>query len=222
MRRKHYMLVGGPIAVGLITVVAILVLTEAVGPANSTPTATPATAQQRQEFSDLIQRYWQVFFHGWTTGDLSQFPTVFFNDPSEHFNTHTQQELTRQGGTVATILAKRSLRPGEGRTGMLSAQMADVLDRRQSVQLWDAAQNKAASEGRQATLDDMPDGRIPVFAPENWVEKKVFLTQAFVNGDHATAVYVFDNPDSPLLYHVDLIQVEGSWYVTNYWVTGNP
>jgi hypothetical protein len=104
--------------------------------------------------------------------------------------------------------------------------MAEILFRRGSSAAWATAVARATAEGRNPTLSDMPDGLPPSMPVQtsDWVEKdKIFIKHAVIRGEnHASFVYVFDNPDSSLFYHMDVTRVDGRWYISKDWTTGNP
>lgn len=184
---------------------------------------TPATQAQRQEFVVLIQRYRRVFFDGWVAGDLSAFPTVFYNDPVEDLSPHLREMIRVHRATVDAVLARATSGPVGARDGLLAAEMGEVLERRASDAEWQAAEAAAGAQGRTATLADVASGQPPIMTPRpsDWIEKQIFITGARVRGDRASVTYVVDRGSS-LFFHLHLKQVGGQWYLTNGWVTGNP
>ncbi|HET7034127.1 MAG TPA: hypothetical protein VFI42_00445 [Thermomicrobiaceae bacterium] len=175
----------------------------------------PATEVEQQQVVTLIHRYERVFFDGWVSGDLSAFPTVFYNDADEHLSPHWRSVMAAHQPEVTAILRQSHTGPIGASDGLLSAEMSDVLARRASDARWQEA---------EATLADVPGGQPPVITPRpgDWVDKQIFITEAVVFGDRTIVTYVLDSPDSTLRFHLHLLQVGGQWYLTNYGVTGSP
>jgi hypothetical protein len=196
--------------------------------AASSPAAEPtvaATAEQQQAFLSLVQLKRRVFFEGWLTGDLSKFPEVYYNDSQYPPNDHDQGLINDHRIEIDALFAESPTGPIGAPTGELSTNMAEVLWRRGSSAAWEAAEAKAKAEGRAPTLKDMPDGQPPVMPvqPSDWVEKQIFIKDAVVTGgDHASFIYLLDTPTSPLFYHIDATNVNGHWYISKDWTTGNP
>ncbi len=162
---------------------------------NAPDPGLPASPEQRHVFLTLIQQYQRVFFDGWMTGDLSNFPAVFYNDPAYPPNSLVKQLILRHREEIDADIASATAGPVGARTGELAAQMADVITRRQSS----------------------------AFGASAWIEKTIFIENATLQGErHATVVYVVDSPDSTLLFHLHLTNVDGTWYISDMWTTGNP
>jgi hypothetical protein len=185
----------------------------------------PASAEQEQAFTSLIQRYRWVFFDGWVSGDLSQFPSVFCNDLAYPPNAFFRSLIADHRDEIDADLDATNSGPVGAPTGELAAQMADVITRRESQAQWSAAVATATAEGRAPTLQDMPDGQPPAYTPSGneWMEKTIFTKEATIHGsNHATVVYVYDSPSSHLYFHLHLTKVAGAWYISDSWTTGNP
>lgn len=172
----------------------------------------------------LIQRYDRIFFEGWVTGDLSQFPTLFYNDPQYPPNSTRQDLVNAHRAEIDSILVKNPSGPVGSRTGELASEMADVISRRTSDAAWKAAQAKARAEGRNPSPNDMPDGRPPVMTPQesDFVHNTFYITDAEIHGDvHAKVTYVIGDPNSTLFFNWELTKVNGQWYISKYWTSGN-
>ena len=222
MFSKRRVLIGSPIAFIAIVAIAWYIIVGAASP-NAEP-ITPATAEQKQEFLSLIQKYDRTFFEGWVTGDLSQFPTVFYNDPRYPPDSIHQDWVDAHRADIDVILAKDPSGPVGSSTGELASEMADVISRRGSDAAWNAAQTKARAEGRNPTLKDMPNGQPPVMTPQesDFVQNTFYITDAEIQGGvHAKVSYVIGDPDSPLFFNLELTKVNDQWYISKYWTTGN-
>jgi hypothetical protein len=217
--KRRMIFLASPIVVTMLVLVAWYLV---VGAAND---GMPATEGQKQDFLSLIRRQERTFFEGWVTGDLSEFPAVYYNDPHDKPNGHRQDLVKTYRDEIDAILADTDSGPVGGRSGELAAQMADVLWRRQSDVQWQAAVATATAEGRNPTLSDMPDGNPPATTPQqsDWVEQPIFIVYAMIQGEtHASVIYVLGDGDPTPQYHLDLTNVNGTWYVSKDWVTGNP
>jgi len=193
--------------------------------AGKTEPGTPASAAQQQAFLSLIRQQERTFFVGWVTGDLSGFQAVYYNDPKYRPSGRFQDLIKANRDEIDAVLVSTHSGPVGARIGELAARMADVLSRRGSDVQWQAAVATATAEGRIPTLSDMPDGEPPAMTPQlsDWIEKQFFIKHATIQGEtHASVIYVLDSPDSTLLFHLDLTNVGGQWYISKDWTTGNP
>ena len=223
MFTKRNALLGSPIAIVAIVAIMWYMLAGASSP-NAEPT-TPATSEQKQAFMTLIQQYDRTFFEGWVTGDLSQFPTVFYNDPQYPPDPTYQKLVDAHRTDIDAILGKEPTGPVGSSTGELSSEMADVISRRASNAAWEVAQTTARAAGRNPTLKDMPNGEPPILTPQesDFVQNTFYITDAEIQGDtHAAVAYVIGDPNETLFYHFELTDVDGKWYISKYWMTGNP
>ena len=222
MFTRRRLLLSSQFVAVLIMVMALYSVVGAFSPA--TELTVRASAEQQQEFLSLVHANERVFFDAWLTGDLSKFPEVYYNDPEYPPNDLHRALIKDNRAEIDATLSQARNGPIGAQTGELSAQMAEILWRRGSSAAWDVAVARATAEGRAPTLSDMPDGNPPVMPvqPSDWVEHQFFIKAAVIRGgNHASLVYVLDEADSTVLYHIDATNVDGRWYISKNWTTGH-
>lgn len=186
MNPKRLLLLGSILLIGLIVVGwRQHVDAQAVPP-------TPATVAETKEFELLIQRARRITFDAWAAGDLSLFPTIFYNDPAVTLEPGYLAVIKRHRAAVETALANAQPGPRGTGSGFLSYEVAYTLEAR-------------GDPHRRAF----------------WTEQAVYVQEALLQGDQATVTYTM-NPKATLLYHARLSRVAGQWYISNLWTTGQP
>src|SRR6185437_2637705 len=172
MVSKRRVLLCGQFVVVLIVVMALYAVAGAFSPA--TELTLPATVEQQHAFLALVQAQDRVFFDAWMTGDLSKLPEEYYNDPEYPPNNRYHDLISDHRAEIDAVLTQARNGPIGAETGELSAQMAEILWRRESSAAWETAVARATAEDRAPTLSDMPDGQPPVMPvqPSDWVENQ--------------------------------------------------
>lgn len=184
---------------------------------DATPSpGTPASIEQVAMFEDLLRLDERISFDAMVTGDLSRFATIYYNDPTVSLNPEYRSQIDRAGSVATDIVASLSDGPKGSNTGYLTARVAGAVLYRDNVSAWQTVLERAADEGRQPSIADMPNNEVP-YEPkmaDQWVDVPFYVYDVFVNGDRATATLSYAAPedaDSAYIYH--FIQVDGRWLI---------
>lgn len=160
------------------------------------PAPVPATADQVNTFEGLIQRERRVVFDAANSGDVSLFPTIYYNDATVSLDPGYVALFTKHRQAVDAALARAQPGPKGAATGFLSYKMAYIIAMREQPGVGTATQT--------------------------WQEQPIFVQEASIQGDHATVTYTFHPTKATYFYHVYFTQVNGQWYISNRWNTGQP
>jgi hypothetical protein len=184
------------VAVALPGVIVAIVLEITYG-ANASvvlSTATPVSiaisnsgSSDDAAIKDVIVRSYSVRADALTSGDISQFPTVFINDPSVPLKAENADFLKkvrdRYGNAVQPITGD----------GLLAYESAKVLDRHQNLAPFQHIEATAKAEGRILTPQELRsvtqvDGNPPAAIVKGG-QANVVLTNVVINGNHAVVTY---------------------------------
>ncbi|MGA7669189.1 MAG: hypothetical protein WBW04_02130 [Nitrolancea sp.] len=191
-----------------VLLVGLLVLGRTDLSAAEVPPGVPATSEQTAEIASLLRRQERAVFNSLTTGAMTDFPTIFYNDPTIPLGDGSKSAIA-QVGTKAIDETMAELTPGPagGRTGMLSAQIAAGIE-------------------RQHELADMrADGSIPPspLSPSDWVDVPFDVFDVLIQGNHATAKLAYGSHEqSEVIDQFTFTQVQGQWYISGVQTMNNP
>ena len=120
-----------------VLLVGLLVLGRTDLSAAEVPPGVPATSEQTAEIASLLRRQERAVFNSLTTGAMTDFPTIFYNDPTIPLGDgsksaiaqvgtkaidETMAELTPgpAGGQDRDVISSRSRRESNGNTNSLT------------------------------------------------------------------------------------------------------
>lgn len=191
------------------------------------PPSQQATQTQKTEFLALYQKYQSIYSTARATGDVSAFPTLFYNDPAfviSELAPDCIPIIARYSDQIASVLLTHGAESQVPTPGLLSCQIADIFYLHESSSAWEAIQTQAVSEGHPPSISDLPDGLEPVDLPSQLGQSKaieVAIQSATVQGNHATVKYSVPAYGS-LYEHMLLTERDGTWYISGIWTSGNP
>lgn len=191
------------------------------------PAASPATAEQKAELTSLLRREERAVFTSLVSGDLHEFPTIFYNDPSVPLSTGFKDAMTRVGpDAIAQAIATAANGPRGSGEGFLSARVALAIERQRQLAAWNEATAKAAAEGRRPSAADLPPGMSPPANPlsaSEWVDVPFDIYDVMIQGDHATAALAYGSRDqSEVVDTYTFTRVDGHWYISGVNSAINP
>ena len=208
MRERHPAATLKLVASAALLLVSLLFLRQADLSAADSPPAVPATSEQTAELTSLLRRQERAIFNSLTAGDLSDFPTIFYNDPTVPLGDRFKSAISQVGAeAIDGTMARLTPGPVGDRTGFLAAQIAGGIE-------------------RQHELADMhADGSIPAspLSPSDWVDVPFDVFDASIQGDHATAKLAYGSREqSEMIDLYTFTRVNGQWYVSGVRTTNNP
>ena len=171
------------------------------------PPGVPATSEQTVEITSLLRRQERAVFNSLTMGAMTDFPTIFYNDPTIPLEDGFRSAIA-QVGTEAITETMAGLEPGPvgGRSGMLSAEIAAGIE-------------------RQHELADMQaGGSIPPspLSPSDWVDVSFDVFDVLIQGNHATAKLAYGSREqSEVIDQFSFTQVQGQWYISGVQTMNN-
>lgn len=207
-------------------IVAVLVYNEQ-GDAAPEP-QNEANPKAFPELLDLVHRDLRVTFESRVTGDFSLFPTIYYNDPTVRMHADYQDVMREYGAEAQAGLQSIGGEGNGGDSGYLTARIASVLSRESSIAAWENAQQQALAEGRKATLDDLPDGNLPIERPslDDWVGTTPILHDVRVGDTTASAKAAAGDPrGGGQILSYKFVKVEGQWFISymeSSWSQGDP
>lgn len=185
------------IGVGIIIAATLLLIGNGWYVALAQPPApVPATAEQVNAFEGLIQRERRVVFDAANSGDVSLFPTVYYNDATVALDPGYVALLTKHRLAVDAALARTQPGPRGAATGFLSYETAYLIAMREQPGMRTGA--------------------------KTWQDQQIYIREASLQGDHAAVSYTFQPTRATFCYHVYFTRVNGQWYISNRWNTGRP
>lgn len=176
-----------------------------------------ADSDEAKMFEALLRKDERMLFEAMVNGDVSQFPTLYYNDPRVDLNDDFDAILERSGNRANGLIASLAAGPVGAENGYLTAQVAIILERQDNIEAWEAAQRKAAAEGREPTLADMPNGEIPYVkkTEDQWVDVPFYVFDVKIDGDQATAKLTYEPPETAaMVLTYSFTQVDGRWYIS--------
>lgn len=202
----------------IVLVVAVLIQQE-ISTAEQVvqPEPVAATEEQLKEFEELLRVDERVTFQALVTGDITEFPKIYYDDPTVTLNSDYHVAIEKAGDRIQsalTLLEPTSIGNGQG---YLSARTAIIINRQDNLAAWEKAQAEAAAENRIATLADMPNGEMP-YEPkfeDQWVDVPFYVFDGKMWDDHATVKLTYEPPASAALISTYVFtQVDGRWYIS--------
>jgi hypothetical protein len=173
----------------------------------ATTTPNPATIDQ---LKTLVKRYYELTGNAARTFDVSQFHTVYVNDPSISLSTeqadYIKQIQTREGNTVKDL---------DGH-GMLAFWVARFTDWKRGAENLEQLQAKAEARGQHALngadvqalkATGQPVG--PARRTDVAVKTRIRFDKVIVNGTQADVVF----DDGQALVHEFLVKTKDGWKI---------
>ncbi len=193
------------IAIVLVVVTVALVLVSASSPAStSTPwptlkaSATPDPADIAA-IKTLVDNYFDITGEAAGTFDLSQFPTLFIDDPAIALDNNQTTFVTGIGARV---------------TGFLSYELAFFTDWKQGAEKLEKLQAQLKAEKRAITADDIKSISGPFGSPPSRRQEPMHKTRLVFNSftiDGSRAIVEYDSPS--ILQKMFLIKVKDGWRI---------
>ncbi|MDI3340019.1 MAG: hypothetical protein QJR03_05760 [Sphaerobacter sp.] len=226
MRRRHMAVIGA--AVVLLGLVMLARPDRGAGRDAVRPDpGVPATAEQVAAFEALLRREERAMFNMLVYGDMHEFPTIYYNDPTVELP-ESFDWVVRRVGMEAIGAALAGLAPGPrgAETGILSARVALGIERQRQLDAWKQAQAKAAAEGRHPTAADLPEGVEPPanpLSPTEWVDVQFDVFDVSIQGDLATAKLAYGSrTQSEVIDVYTFTRVDEQWYISGVETIRNP
>jgi hypothetical protein len=181
--------------------------------------ADSATGDQEHALVAVFRRFERIMFDAMVTGDASEFPTVFYNDPTVTLSSEYVSLQTKHRPAVDAILEEaRGRGPIGAQEGYLSAKIAEIVEYNEHANAWEEAKALALREQRRPTIQDLPNGMQPIERKlaDQWVDVEVYIHDPLIQGEQALATFSFgtDKREGTLL-HMTFTRIEGQWYVTS-------
>jgi hypothetical protein len=159
---------------------------------------------EAKEIMNTIERAYEIEAQAALTFDLTDFPTVFINDP----------RFPASPGTLETV-RQLTNNPSLKSAGWLDYKIAFYSWRRDATLHLEAVFEKAKKENRGLTDEEKaslidPYGRTAPARAEGPIKLiPLKFTSINVNGDIATAIV----NDGPTITQITLVWVDGQWYI---------
>lgn len=191
--------------------VVLVAAADATGPTSG----RAATPEEIAQLEAAYRRHERIYFDALVTGDVSLFPAVYYNDPEVPLPEGYLQSLDQAGAAVDAALAHAMPGPDGASVGFLSAKVAEVLNIHRAL------------DARAPGEDSYP---VEPRTHDPWVDVPATLLNVKIDGDHATADIVYATAEQlawlgdqpiPLIEHHVFTRIDGQWYVSAAWTTGN-
>ena len=222
---------GQVLALGL-ALIGIVILTGFGGARLLSEPSSPKSLEPAEVdlVRQLIQRYQRVHAQASVTGDVSKYPSVFYNDPAfdlaeytpgcfplvEDENTETQEILTE-------------IAPDQvgGQPGMLSCMIAEMVSYHRNVSAWAAEVARAEAEERAPSPGNLDGGVTPMEAARHadadavasWEGPRHIIEAVYLDASHIRFAYA----EAPLeetpevIFNFLITSVNGDWSISAMW-----
>lgn len=195
----------------------------------------PASAKELnpdevEHFRQLVQRYQTVYAHASVTGDVSEYPSVFYNDPTFDLKEYTPgcfPLIDDEKSETDAILSQFDSRPKGSDTGLLSCMIAEMVSYHRNVDAWQAEVDQAKAEGRNPSASNLDEGIVPMepAQPEDaaqtasWDGPKHVIEAVYLDDSHVRFTYaeIPVEEDPGIVYHLLFTHVDGSWLISAIW-----
>ena len=217
------------IGVALAATACVLTIVACARAGPTEPTALPAASPPVQaELIALIRAENRILFDAIVSGDPSRYPTVYYNDPTVKMHPDYEYSLSLYGDEARATLATLSGGPIGAQDGYLTARIASLIYGDRNTAAWEAAIATAEAEGWQPSIDDLPEGFVPMerVTADRWIEPDYHLFDVRASADRGSAKVAFGPPEAGgqvLTYQ--FVRVGGRWYVSyseSTWSQGEP
>lgn len=214
-------------ALAVVASIAVTALWLGGGSAHPAP-LPPASPADHAELAALVRAEHRILFDAIVSGDPALFPTVYYNDPTVKLHPDYQYSLSLYGDEARATLAALSGGPIGAEDGYLTARIASLIYGERNTVAWEAVVATAAAEGRQPSIDDLPEGFSPMerVTADRWIEPDYHLFDVRASADRGSAKAAFGPPEvggQVLVY--EFARVDGRWYVSyseSSWSQGEP
>jgi hypothetical protein len=197
--------------VALIAVLGIIYGASAEGSSSTTTpisiTVSNVGASDPDAIKDLIVRSYSVRTAALKSGDVSQLPSVFADDPSVPLSADRADLVGK-----VRIRYGKAAQPING-NGWLSFESAKVLDRQQNLDALNRVQATANAQGRALTAGELHsvtqvDGNLPAPAIVDHPQQ-VILNDVAITGNRAEVTF----DDGAITYRATLISTPSGWRI---------
>jgi len=214
------------IVVAIACVIVIVAYTER-GTAEPPPLPSAGLTEQAA-FAELVRTEQHVLRDAIASGDPALYPTVYYNDPTVKMHPDYEYSLSLHGDEARATLATLSGGLIGATDGYLTARIASLIYGERNTAAWESAIATAEAAGRQPSIDDLPDGFVPMerVTADRWIEPDYHLFDVRAAGDRGSAKVAFGPPEAGgQVLSYDFERVEGRWYVSyseSSWSQGDP
>ncbi len=189
------------------------------------PGAPPAV---QAELAALVRAENRILFDAIVSGDPSRYPTLYYYDPTVKMHPDYEHSLSLYGDEARATLATLSGGPIGAQDGYLTARIASLIYGERNTAAWEAAIATASAEGRQPSIDDLPEGFSPMerVTADRWIEPGYHLFDVRASADRGSAKVAFGPPEAGgQVLSYQFARVDGRWYVSyseSSWSQGDP
>ena len=207
--------------------IAVTALWLRAGSAQPAP-LPPASPADHAELATLVRAEQRILFDAIVSGDPALFPTVYYNDPTVKMHPDYLYSLRLYGDEARATLATLAGGPIGAEDGYLTARIASLIYGERYTAAWEAVVATTAAEGRQPSIDDLPEGFVPMerVTADRWIEPEYHLFDVRASAGRGSAKVAFGPPEAGgQVVAYEFARVDGRWYVSyseSSWSQGDP
>lgn len=180
-----------------------------------------------EQFRQLIRQYHEVRTHAVLTGDVTEYPDIFYNDPAFDLRQYTPgcfPLIYVERSETNAILKQMDNRPVGSKNGLLSCMIAEMIDYHRNANAWEIEVKQAEAEGRNPSIANLENGLVPINRARkatDWSGPKYAIEAIYLDDTHVRFTYaaapIEELPD--VVYHLIFTNVRGRWLLSAEWTS---